>query len=303
VKKIKALEIEGKRLSAERFLENPLPLQTSFDKENDIDAFHTASQRYLLDAALTADPAERFQLLRNEFDRNLFDAVVSKDLSMLMEENSLPSAALKEAKDLLDRLVAMEKDQSRGRQKGKESEKTPAESAEKEAVSNRLFDIFVQTKERLRFSKDFADLRRVQAHSPLGDNTEDPLHWSKFALEHEDEKAAELWQQLVDQSKRAEEERLAKIMGEKIPSSSGSTSESTAAATEGDAPSDEVVVHNEDNEEVKISLLNPSLLMDEAGDIWSGVILDTDVTQKTMPGNRVLSHRALVVVGKFVAVI
>ena len=40
------------------------------------------------------------------------------------------------------------------------------------------------------------------------------------------------------------------------------------------------------------------MLRDKEGRLWSGVVLNTDMVQKTMPGNRVGTHRALVVVGK-----
>jgi hypothetical protein len=36
---------------------------------------------------------------------------------------------------------------------------------------------------------------------------------------------------------------------------------------------------------------------DDEGRVWSGQIIDTDITQKTLPGNRMLSHRCLVVIG------
>ena len=46
-----------------------------------------------------------------------------------------------------------------------------------------------------------------------------------------------------------------------------------------------------------VSLEKVSELTDKEGRVWSGAILDTDMVQKTMPGGRVMSHRALVVVG------
>ena len=46
-----------------------------------------------------------------------------------------------------------------------------------------------------------------------------------------------------------------------------------------------------------VSLEKISELTDKDGRVWSGAILDTDQVQKPMPGGRVMSHRALVVVG------
>jgi ribosomal protein S5 len=45
------------------------------------------------------------------------------------------------------------------------------------------------------------------------------------------------------------------------------------------------------------SLESPTMLRDKEGRLWSGVVLDTDMVQKSMPGQRVGTHRALVVVG------
>lgn len=42
---------------------------------------------------------------------------------------------------------------------------------------------------------------------------------------------------------------------------------------------------------------NPTILRDAEGRVWSGTILNTDMTQKTLPGGRLASHRALVVIG------
>ena len=50
-------------------------------------------------------------------------------------------------------------------------------------------------------------------------------------------------------------------------------------------------------EEVIVSLENIDQLIDREGRMWSGVILDTDNVQKTMPGGRVMSFRTLVCIG------
>lgn len=46
-----------------------------------------------------------------------------------------------------------------------------------------------------------------------------------------------------------------------------------------------------------VSLEDVSQLTDKNGRVWSGAILDSDQVQKPMPGGRVMSYRALVVVG------
>lgn len=54
---------------------------------------------------------------------------------------------------------------------------------------------------------------------------------------------------------------------------------------------------NVGEEAEKINLEKLSELTDREGRVWSGAVLDTDLVQKPMPGGRVMSHRALVVVG------
>ena len=58
----------------------------------------------------------------------------------------------------------------------------------------------------------------------------------------------------------------------------------------------EFSISNGENDEI-ISLEDVNQVIDREGRVWSGVILDTDMVQKTMPGGRVMSHRCLVMVG------
>lgn len=53
---------------------------------------------------------------------------------------------------------------------------------------------------------------------------------------------------------------------------------------------------DEDGNLVKI-VLDPTQLIDRDGRVWSGIILDEDTTQKILPGNRIMSYRALVMIG------
>lgn len=61
----------------------------------------------------------------------------------------------------------------------------------------------------------------------------------------------------------------------------------------------ELIIQDEINTTNKtvVSLEDPTVLKDRNGNFWSGVVLNTDIVQKTTPGNRVNTHRALVVVG------
>jgi hypothetical protein len=56
-----------------------------------------------------------------------------------------------------------------------------------------------------------------------------------------------------------------------------------------------VIVQGASSEEpaVPVSLEDPSVLRDKSGQYWSGVILNTDMVQKTMPGNRCVAPLAV----------
>jgi len=139
--------------------------------------------------------------------------------------------------------------------------------------SSRLFELFLQRDDMISFLGDFREMRAF-----LGEeNVEDPFDWSQFNIESGDD----IWK-LQNEMKRVDEELMANIG--KSPKSKKNKGV--------------VVVPGEgDEKETTISLEDPENLIDKDGNGWSGVILDTDMVQKTMPGNRVNTHRALVAVG------
>jgi len=123
-------------------------------------------------------------------------------------------------------------------------------------------------------------------------NENDAFDWSKFSAENEDD-----IEYLKKESKKIQL-RNAQALLEKIKGKDrrdfGKKGEENAEGNNGDIP-----IEDEDGQVATISLLDPDQLQDREGNVWSGVILHEDMVQKTMPGNRVLSHRALVMIGNF----
>jgi len=139
-----------------------------------------------------------------------------------------------------------------------------------EKYSRQLFEMFLHRDDVKMFSQDFEELS-----SRLGPIDEsDAFNWTQFRMES-NEDAQKLYLKAMELGEKALEENVNKLLGGEVEKKSSSNVESKQ----------------------KGSLLNPSLLRDSDGRMWSGVILNTDMVQKTMPGNRVGTHRALVVIG------
>lgn len=119
-----------------------------------------------------------------------------------------------------------------------------------------------------KFAEDFSEISSLLG--PVDES--DSFNWSQFRMETNDD-VERLFLTAASLGEKAIEKNVSNVLGEKSDKSSASF----------DAK--------------KPGLLNPSILRDADGRMWSGVILDTDMVQKTMPGNRVGTHRALVVIG------
>lgn len=138
-----------------------------------------------------------------------------------------------------------------------------------EKLQQQLFEIFLQRDDIAKFSHDFNEIAAVLGPIDQSDN----FNWSQFRMET-NEDVERLYVKAVELGEKAAEKNVNAVLGENIEKQIANSSEAK-----------------------KTTLLNPSILRDADGRMWSGVILDTDMVQKTMPGNRVGTHRALVVVG------
>lgn len=382
MKKLKTLTVDGQKLAVERYL--PLPvsrMDDEYDRKGQAEEFDELAHRMMLDSSFAASRSERYQLLRNNFERALFDAKHSDEVGWLADD-SLPKYLQQEARSLLDNLIQNKKEDSK-------------------AEVDRLFEIYVQCKDNLRFAKDFAEMETLsQFQAPMFSESE-KVHWSQFPSGNPDD--VEVFHRRLELlSRKAEEERIDGLMGrtpkkqtwdefleeeealEKLRAERKEIEEAEAKkrkrelrkakraemaelaelAKEEDAEDDDAFEidsadsdaedvedddevedddddddyddweeveekvedikveeeRNEDDETLsmgsdslsdstdlgsddsesdsgRLSSLDVDNLKGPDGFTWSGVILDSDVTQKSMPGNRVMSHRALVMVG------
>jgi ribosomal protein S5 len=289
LKQLKVLQGEAQSAlhgsKSERYLPHPqlraLAHDPAYDVAEGAEVFDQHTQALLQDEHLSAEPAARYQLLRNQFERALSDAKTRKDISLLLDA-SLPAQALSEAKNVLLNLCA--------------------NSATYVADTERLFELYVQRRDNLRYAQDFRELNLITPRNAGDANIEGAAHahWSSFMLEEHDD---DQLQRIHEQGRAAEERRLDGLLGKAAASRQAQDMseeglEAMHKARAGFRDDETIVIKGEhENEDVQVSLLNPSSLQDGSGQVWSGIIVDTDVTQKTMPGNRVLSHRALVVIG------
>ena len=141
-----------------------------------------------------------------------------------------------------------------------------------QASVQRLFELYLQRDDMSLFLNDFKDYQ-----ASLGEAVEnDSFNWAKFQIGTNQD--IDDYQETLS-NQRKELRRQTSLKNSDLPS--------------------EIVIKSEDSEEedTVVSLEDPSILKDREGRVWAGAILDTDTVQKPMPGNRVVSHRALVVVG------
>lgn len=266
-----------------------------FDEEESPESvFDKFTVRAVLKDYMHTDPATRYQIAMNAFERALNDAGNSKEAWIITGEDSSDSIK-QEVEALLNKRSKL---LNTGRGKAVAG-KAPPKSVE--LIDQQLFRLFVQREDMVKFSHDF---REIEAYLGPAEQS-DPFNWSQFRVEIGEDVA-----RMQEEIKRVEDERINKLVAD-MNSRGGQSMVATDKnladihnadsneQVEGASVSGGVVIksENEEGEEVKISLEDPSILRDKDGHIWSGVILDTDMVQKTMPGNRVNTHRALVCVG------
>ena len=143
----------------------------------------------------------------------------------------------------------------------------------------RLFELFLQREDVHSFVEDFREMSIF-----FGDaNESDPFDWSQFKIEDNEDVVV-----LRREMARLEAAESAKA-GARPGGAQGTRSKKDIMVIDG--------VEGFEGGTAQVSLEDPGNLIDKDGRMWSGAILDTDMVQKTMPGNRVNSHRSLVVVG------
>lgn len=169
-------------------------------------------------------------------------------------------------------------------------------------VTSRLFEIFIQKEDMLKFSYDFAD---IEATLGPANNTQGSIsEWNNMLLEKR-----ELYQNIDEILSSFNPNKKQKMqLDEKkrvivVDDDEGDADADESASTEKKEGSDEVeggVISDEEflqSASEKESYLNVELSRDHDGHIWSTVIVHEDQTQVVTAGGRVLSYRILLTIG------
>jgi Ribosomal protein S5, N-terminal domain len=156
------------------------------------------------------------------------------------------------------------------------------EGKRSEKEKSRLFEIFLQKEDMVAFSHDFREMQQIYGRA----KESDPFDWSQFRMD-ETQDINRLEASLLKEGIRS------RNMSRDPEAEADPVIDSDPAYQQED-----VIIKGRDGEDDKdISLLDPANLVDSDGRVWSGVVLDTDIVQKTMPGNRMNTNRCLVMVG------
>jgi hypothetical protein len=194
--------------------------------------------------------------------------------------------------------------------------------------TTRLFELFLQREDMHRLSSDFRELTALTG-DPL--ENDDAISWSNFSIESDEELL-----KLRDAMMEAEREFLAQAGGglkaflanKKILKKAAQLDADKESGDEEESSSeDEVDIDNgfserqdddddEGDDDVQVgegqarvadftkestaiddSLEDMVSVTDREGYVWSGLVINTDTTQTTLPSGRFLTHRCLVMVG------
>lgn len=88
---------------------------------------------------MARDPAQRYQLIRNEFERALYDAQHDEDAD-LFDDYSLPPKVFEEGEALIKEANLQDPNCK---------------------ATERLFEIYIQMQDNLKFSRDFAEVSQL----------------------------------------------------------------------------------------------------------------------------------------------
>jgi small subunit ribosomal protein S5 len=258
MKMLKTAEVDGQKLNVKRYRRVVMAGTNEIDEEGDDEDFDKYSVKMVLKDYMYADQATRYQLVKNYFERALTDAKALNDVTVLMDKSATPSMLEEATKLLLD---------TRHERNMSESDLI---------ATDRLFELYIQREDLASFVHDF---RATEAFfGPANEN--DPFDWSQFRIEE--------WEDIV---------KIQTQMKESDDAYMANPEEATGLKKKKKGKKEIVVAGEGEEEDERVNLEDINELKDRDGRLWSGAILDTDQVQKTMPGGRKMSHRALVVVG------
>jgi small subunit ribosomal protein S5 len=237
----------------------------AYDGEGVNEEFDKFSLKLLLKDYMTTDPASRYAVAKNYFQRALYDARALGDITRILEDN-VSDSIRQEASALL-------------------------KQAPTTANTKRLFELYLQREDMMAFSEGFNEMIAL-----YGDADEsDKYDWSQFGIETDKD-----LKNMIGKIDELDKEALAPLSKKEIKRREREAQMKEDRGEMADEEDDKKILikgENGDEEDQEVSLEDPSQLTDKEGRLWSGVILNTDIVQKTTPGNRVNSNRALVMIG------
>jgi len=330
MKELRATAIEGQNIQVDKYR----PLRANGETEYDETtgkllkkqvAFEKFSISGVMKDIMHLDPAARYQIAKNKFNRTLVDCRASGEIDMLFDEDLMNPGVKEEVQHLFDKTgFAAELDDLQ--------------------IDQRLFKIFIQTEQMAKMTKDFQEMTML--NGPPDES--DPFNWSQYEL-----RTGEDMERLNREMLAADEAALEEMFGK------GGATKRNAHASLGteaggsldfdsdsdseldmDAIADETTAAMKRAKKVSVegateqmtegkpkklkaynvddmtkaekerffsdpegNKLNCNIdeiggtVVDLSGNIWSLIDVDSDLTQKTMPGGRMMSYRSLVVLG------
>lgn len=291
------------------------------DSEYDVQGEHEGFDRDHLKAMfsdyLGAEPAIRYQMARNYFERALYSTQGQDDIATLLHSNA-PASMQAEARMLMKErklMMSMVKD----------NEEPPPELAPSlEVNTGKLFQLFIQREDMQKFTSDFDDWEATLGPASPDDN----YAWNNFILETDedyDRLEADLrsYNYMQYDNACAKEERRvkakqAKVLARKrnkgeyiaedaeeedgvqesgaVGELAGKTSSESDAERE-EAEADKEFMEGAAVEKESYDKFDTDRVSDHDGHLWSGIVVHADTTQKITPGGRIMSHRCLVCIG------
>lgn len=194
----------------------------------------------------------------------------------------------------------------------------PTLSEQFQKNTNRLFELFIQREDMLKFSNDFAEIEA--SLGPASTEANDVTNWNNFVIENRGtyvDFATALRQFNPDAAVQILNEIPPKVKTPPISSKNSDDDESEVEATtstvegkneenvdnefEGkDIPDDNVDENGEKVEETENeSKFSIELMRDHDGHLWHSILINDDTTQNVTSEGRVMSYRMLMVIGNF----
>lgn len=313
MKQLRGVSVGDVALRPRRFHEVEEEGDSEYDAEpENIKVFDRNHLQLMLKDYLSAEPAIRYQIAKNYFERALFTAQGQKDINYILAEGS-PNDVKAEANILLKKKDALDMEM-KPYANDETHARVPKELKKRlDATVNRLFEMFIQREDMSQFSRDFDDIE-----ASLGPaNPDDAYEWNNFMCNDEESLKA-LAEDLrfyngstkSDRKDAAHEKKIADAKQKRRDRREGvvqtgvssETSDVDAEKSEEEKEQEkldqkDLDFFNDMKEKEKYDNFDADRLMDYDGHTWSGVIVHQDTTQKVVPGERIISYRCLVSIG------